>query len=262
MAGLGAAPFGSSAFAASVLPVMVDSVRISSLSAVDIYCDPESVPTPENPWRIDSIYYWKNWVLTAEYPITATVALVRSVTWDPVTSILRVTFDRKLQPLALYLLQCLVTPIEVRFTGIGAFVESTKRSDRDQIIQDWAKPERAADTQGGAIGTTQIVNGDLALTSGAASLHERVVRRVSTVAGEMAHDPTYGLEWRQKGLLTIDLLQRIQSRLVAAIRGEPDVVNAQVSVAQVLDAPGVVSISVRADTVDGPVDVATRIGRA
>lgn len=262
MSGLGSAPFGSIGFGAAVAPIMVEYVRNFDLSAVDLVCETGTDPGFENPFRRDSLFFWRNWTLVAEYPIDAPIALVHLVTWDDANEILRVRFDRKLRPGALYSLTCLATPIEVRFTGISSFVESAKRSDNEQIIQDWAKPERVADLQGGSLGTTQVVNGDLALTSGAASLHERVVRRVETTAGEMAHDPTYGGDWVAKGLLTVDTLQRLQARLVAQIRREPDVVSVAVSVGQVIDSPGVVSISVRADTVDGPLDVATRIGRA
>lgn len=240
----------------------VVGARVVALDTVVLAIDANSDPGFPNPQRATSVYYWGNWTLVALSPLGARTRLVKLVTLDEEAHSLRVVFDGRLQPGAEYQLTCAVAEIDVTFHGIGAHPTATRQLEREQIIQDWANPERARDTQGGEIGTVQIVGGDLGLTSGAASLYERVIHRCQAVAGQMAHDPTYGLEWRQGGLLTVDALQRIQSRLLAQIRQEPDVVRVSVAVGQVPASPGVVTVSIQADTVDGPLSVETTLGRS
>jgi hypothetical protein len=249
--------FGASAFGSPGLPVIVTTARCLDLSSVWLNCDPSSVFGIRNPWRRDSLFCWRNWTLT---PLaTGKTRLVRSVQIDGAN--LRVCFDGRLTPEICYQLQCSLAAIEVYFAAPAVHATAIELRSREQIVQDWAKPERAQDLQGGSLGSTQIVAGDLALTSGAASLHERIVRRAQTTIGEFVHDPTYGTEWREKGLLRLDGLQRLQSRLMAQIKREPDVVRCEVALGQVADSPGVLSVRIKADTADGPLVVSTEVGR-
>jgi hypothetical protein len=251
--------FGATSFGIAAVPIEVLSVRVPTLDAVALTCDSASDLGLRNPWRRDSIFCWRNWELLA-LSAGAKARLVRSIFWE--SPVLTVNFDGRLTRDGRYELQCAAYGVRAYFTGLSVSADAVSRREREQVIQDWAKPERAQDLQGGSLGTLQIRSGDLALTSGAASLHERVVRRVQTIAGEFAHDPEYGLQWRLKGLLTPDVLQRLQSRLVAQIRQEPDVARCQVRVGQVVGYPDVVSVRVQADTVDGPLVISTEVGRA
>jgi hypothetical protein len=248
--------FGATSFGSSGASVVVTNARCLDLSSVWLTCDPDSTFRIRNPWRRDSLFCWRNWTLA---PVaTGKARLIRSVLLDGTR--LRVCFDGRLTLDARYRLQCDLAAIEVYFSVPGVHTASVERRSREQIVQDWAKPERSQDLQGGSLGTTQIVSGDLALTSGAASLHERIVRRVQTAAGEFVHDTAYGVEWREKGLLRLDGMQRLQSRLVTQIKREPDVVRCEVLLGQVVDSPGVLSVRVRAETADGPLVVSTEVG--
>lgn len=255
----GAMAFGSGPFGSSGPLISVRSKRMADLSALAIYCDLASNPGLRNPWRRDSLFHWRNWVLTG-LSIGAKPRLARSVQWDSETGILLVNFDGRLTLDARYELFCAPASIHLYFTAIGAQTMSMVRREREQIVQDWAKPERSQDLQGGTLGTLQVAAGDYALVSGAASLYERIVRRVTILGGEYIHDPDYGARPRIGSLLTLDTLQRLQSRLATQIKREPDVVSCTVAVSQVLDAPGVVSVQIRAETVDGPLVISTAIG--
>jgi hypothetical protein len=252
MSGFGAAPFGAMPAGASILPVVVSTTSADDLVTVSLVCEPDSDPGIVNPYRTDSVFYWRNWVLTAINPIDAKVRYVQAVTWDDETKTLVVGFDGRLQPGAVYELTAFVTGIVVaKFTATTPHSSSLPQVARENVIQDWAKPERTADLQGGEVGTLQTKSGDFAITSGAASLHERITRRVLVSAREFAHDPNYGEVWTLKGRLTIDLLQRMQSRLLAQVKREPDVSKASVSLQQIGDALDTVSVIVTAASVDG-----------
>lgn len=262
MSGLGCAPCGSVPLGAGVLPVVVSAALVVDLTTVRLVCEPGSDPGIENPYRADSVYYWRNWELVATVPDWAQTRLVRTVSWDSAGSALVFGFDGRLQQGAIYELRCKVAPLSATFLALSPHASAITRPDDATIVRDWAKPERSADLQGGTLGGLQIVNGDYGVASGAASLHERIVRRVTTATGEFAHDPRYGVEWRLKGLLTIDTLQRLQSRLVAQIRREPDVTAVVVSVSQIAGAIDAVAISIAASSADGPTLVETTITRS
>jgi hypothetical protein len=200
--------------------------------------------------------------LEAVSPVAAKVRLVRHVDWDADSDSLLVAFDGTLQSGALYRLTCSVGIVDVSFVASSPHASALVVNGKENTIQDWAKPERSEDLQGGSVGTYQIASGDLAMTSGAASLYERIVRRVTVAAGEFAHDPRYGKTWREKQLLTLDTLQRLQSRLVAQVRREPDVTSCTVSVRQIPGALDAVSVVVSADTSDGSLVVRTAIDRS
>jgi len=258
---LGAQVLGGSALGGSELPVEVTAVSVPGMASVMLWCDPLSDPGLPNPGRSDSLFYWKNWLLEGTSLEGPKVRLVRSVQWDDAAKTLTLHFDGRLSGGGRYRLQSLVARIDVFFTAVAADKLAGKLPQREMVIQDWAKPERKQDLQGGSLGTIQMLAGDLALTSGAAGLHERIVRLVETGVGEFVHDPTYGVDAREKGLMTVDALQRLQSRLLAGIRRQPDVVTAQVTVGQAPGTTDVVSVMVQADTVDGPLVVATEVGR-
>jgi hypothetical protein len=251
--------FGSTAFGSSGAPIFVVGARCLDQGSVYLTLDPDSNLGLRNPSRFDSVFCWMNWTLVALSG--QKTRLVRSVWWLESAGQVRVCFDGRLPDFTGYQLTAPLFGVDVIFSTPGTHYPAVQQRSREQIIQDWAKPERAQDLQGGALGTTQIVSGDLALASGAASLHERIVRRVQTAVGEFVHDTTYGVEWRQKGLLRIDGLQRLQTRLAVQIKREPDVVRCAVALGPVLDSPGVVSVRVTADTVDGPLVVSTETGR-
>lgn len=250
--------FGASAFGTDGAPIYIESARVIALNALALRLFPDSVPGLQNPMRADSVFHWRNWSILGT---NGEIRLVRAVSFDDSDGELSVILDGTLKPGVPYDVSCVGIDGAFRVVGLAVQAASTQLREREQIIQDWAKPERAADTQGGSIGTFQVVNGDLALTSGAASLRERVIRIVQTTAGQMAHDPTYGMAWRIGSLLTVDALQRYQSRLLAQIKRDPDVARANVTVGNVPEYPGVVSVLVNADTVDGSVSVATRTQR-
>lgn len=262
MSGFGSFAFGAGPIGAGSVLAYAESAHFVAVDSIELWMTEGSDPGLVNPMRVDSVFYWRNWAMLAIHPSDAQTRLVRTVSWDPDTYRMRLVFDGNLAPSATYELSCAIATFCLYIVGIGTFSDAVRRDVRDQVVQDWAKPERQRDTQGGSIGTYQFVGGDLGMTSGGASLYERIVRRAQSIAGEMVHDPDYGMNWRMGGLLRIDALQRYQSRLTAQIKRDPDVVSARVSVGIVPDEPGLVSVSVFAETVDGPVGVATRIGRS
>jgi len=251
--------YGSASFGCAGIPVVVTGARCLDMSSVYLDLDSDSAPGLRNPARRDSIFCWRNWTLVPG--ANARSRLVRSISWLETDCRLRICFDGALSNSSTYQLCSEIVGTNVVFSTPGIHRSATIRRAQEQIIQDWAKPERESDLQGGSLGTTQIVSGDLALTSGVASLHERIVRRVQTATGEFVHDTTYGTDWREKGLLRIDGLQRLQSRLVAQIKREPDVVRCEVALGQVIDSPGTLSVHIKADTADGPLVVSTEVGR-
>lgn len=251
--------FGADSFGTSGLPVSVTGLEVLTLDSVRLALTVGSELGIRNPRRIDSIWYYANWYLDAVSPLDAVARLVRSV--QLVDGYLVLYFDGRLQPGARYRLYSALLSFEFSFTSLQVAATDLGSRRREMIIQDWAKPESSRDLQGGSLGTVQISAGDMALTSGAASLRERIIRLVQTTAGGFVHDGSYGMEPWEKRLLTVDSLQRMQSRLVAQIRRDPDVVRVSVKVGQAPDASNVVSVAISADTVDGPLVVATEVGR-
>lgn len=251
--------FGATAFGAGDPLIFVESARLAALNAIALQLFPGSDPGLENPYRLGSLFYWGSWAVQS---VDGHRRLARWVAINRDSWVLTVTLDGNLRAGVTYEVLCAVAEIASHVYGLRVGATAVGLQEREQVVQDWAKPERARDTQGGSIGTVQIIGGDLALTSGAASLYERIVRKVQTIAGQMAHDRDYGMTWRQGGLLTVDALQRYQARLQAQIRNEPDVARVTVSVGNVPESPGLVSVLVSADTVDGPVTVSTNSRRS
>lgn len=155
----------------------------------------------------------------------------------------------------------------VPFTGLcvdPAAMETDVRDD-DGFIRDIANPQLPGDAvMSGkflALGTFEITDdGDLAQDFGVKSLRKRILRRVQTVLNGFFHLSGYGTELEIKALLKPDLLRRVQEKMRAQILREPEVADVRVIIQQIPNAPDVVSVSIRAQTISGqPIDLAAPI---
>ncbi len=136
--------------------------------------------------------------------------------------------------------------------------------DDDGGIRDVANPyiTRDALRLPPRLGTFQITDeGDLGVDrSSAAGLRKRITRRVLSAVGAFFHLPNYGAGVRVKGLIRVDEITRLQARILAQVRQEPDVRDARVVVARVAGHPNMLSVAVKAVPVFGdPSDVVVPI---
>ena len=166
-----------------------------------------------------------------------------------------VWFDGPLTPGGHYELDLTLDPPIPSGCSCSELVGLTLRRDTHQT--DARDGERLMDVANPAVprdalrlppllGTYQLTDaGDFGLDkSEASSLRKRVIRRVTTVAGGFFHLPGYGAMPKLKGLLTVDAAERLQARILAQVRQEPDVVDASVTVQQVPGFPGMLSVGV------------------
>lgn len=122
---------------------------------------------------------------------------------------------------------------------------------------DLQNPQYRFDASGKLVGlgTLQLDDsGDLAIESGVPYLRKRVIRRISTAAGEFFHLPQYGagITAAVKTLAKPTQLGRLARAAQEQIRQEPDVQACRVEVSS--PEPGVYVFSVKVRTVAGLAD--------
>ncbi|HVI04123.1 MAG TPA: hypothetical protein VM869_35775 [Enhygromyxa sp.] len=124
------------------------------------------------------------------------------------------------------------------FGGVATFrVQALNRPQRARsrfaavdTYRDWANPFGATPDGELATGTWLTEsNGETVLSDAAASLKERVTRRLITSLGGFAHLPAYGLQDLSKKMIRPRALQDFAVRIQEQLRREPDVRDAAVS---------------------------------
>lgn len=168
-----------------------------------------------------------------------------------------VWFDGNPTPGGRYELQLLLEDGLVPGCDCTELVGLTLRRDAVQTdardgdrLEDVANPLVARDVLQlpPLLGTYQLTDtGDFGLDkSPEASLRKRLLRRVTTAAGGFFHLPGYGAAPKLKGLLTVDAVERLQTRIRAQCLQEPDVVTVQVSLALAAGSTGTLMCTIKA----------------
>lgn len=287
--GFGVFPFGTGSFGTEspdALALTGESRALTANQVVVAFEGDVGLPNPFNP---SSPLSPSAWTLVALEPPDATVRLIQSValvTADtlpvllgetpqlvtaPLPSFL-ISFDGPLQEGAEYRLDLNVAGVALSGCGCAEFVSVVLRRDArlqdardsDGFVRDVANPvlNRDALRFPPRLGTYQITDrGDVGLDKSLESgLRKRILRRAMAELGSFFHLPRYGTGLEIKGLLTVDRVQRLQSRLRAQVLKEPEVVAARVQVFRVQGSPNVVSAVIRVSTGGGdPVSVVVPI---
>lgn len=260
--GFGSGAFGSMAFGSGAGAQVLEVVQ-ESINAVLVTF---SAPVKAfDVAALDDALYAPNYTLQATEP----GQVIRLSQWveEVVPSLtMRVLFDGPLTAPAIY--RMVVNPRIEDLGGTplapgcdGCLFDTVPpqrltAQERTDQRTDYNNPQVTRDsTQGpGPLGTYQITDtGDYALERNPAYLRKRVIRRATTVAGEFFHLPGYGFLEPIKGLIRADTLRRIQSRAIAQIRQEPDVVDVTVEASVSPTAPSMIMLKIR---------VADRYGRS
>lgn len=167
---------------------------------------------------------------TGDWPQLALLPLPFFLVW----------FDGNLTPGGHYELDLVLDPALEPGCDCTLLVGLTLRPDTHQTdardddrIQDVANPFVARDALQlpPLLGTYQLTDtGDFGLDkSREASLRKRLLRRVTTAASGFFHLPGYGAMPKLKGLLTVDAVERLQTRIRAQCLQEPDVLDVKVT---------------------------------
>lgn len=257
--GFGTMPFGTgplgTGFTSSSLALTAVRLITANLAVVGYSGDPGLA----DPGNTQGPLYPNNWHLTAldpelqqrfvqfvalvpdaltlqaytdDYPQLRAVALPFFLVW----------FDGITTPGGHYRLTLTIpdTPLLAgcdctEFVGLALRRDARETDARDgDRIQDLANPAVARDSLilPPQVATYQLTDtGDLGLDkSQEASLRKRILRRVTVAAGGFFHLPNYGAGQKLKGLLTVDAVERLRSRIRAQVLQEPDVVDVSVTV--------------------------------
>jgi len=267
--GFGTMPFGTgplgTGLAASSLALTAVRLITATLAVVGYSGDPGLA----NPGNTQGPLYPNNWHVIAIDPgiqqrFVQFVAIVPdALTLEQYTDdypqlrqvalpFFLVFLDGLPTPGGHYRLQ-LVLPTTPLYAGCDCteFVGLTLRPDTRQTdtrdgdrIQDLANPAVARDALRlpPLVATYQLTDtGDLGLDkSQEASLRKRILRRVTVAAGGFFHLPNYGAGQKLKGLLTVDAVERLRSRIRAQVLQEPDVVAVKVDVRLATDSTNMV----------------------
>lgn len=151
------------------------------------------------------------------------------------------------------------------FTAMKAAASAAPPDVRidDGFIWDIANPylPRDALVLTGPLGTYQVTAaGDYGTDkSGEAGLRKRIMRRVNAAAGSYFHLLGYGVGVRIKGLLSVDTLRRLSTRIRAQVLQEPEVQTVTCSLAQTPQDPSIVTCTINAVTSAGAVQTVVPI---
>lgn len=252
---LGSGPFGTATAGPEALTLRGVRLITANLAVVSYQGDPGLA----DPGNTRGPLYPNNWHLTAidpelqerfvQFVVLVPDELTRQTYTDDYPQLqslalpfFLVWFDGNPTPGGHYRLSLLLpdAPLEVG-CDCTEFVALTLRSDTRQTdnrdgdrIQDLANPAVGRDSLllPPQVGTYQLTDtGDLGLDrSQEASLRKRILRRVTVATGSFFHLPGYGAGQKLKGLLTVDAVERLRSRIRAQVLQEPDVLDASVTV--------------------------------
>ena len=255
----GAWPFGSGA------DLHVDTAAQYSLAAVDVTF--VGAPAAAGPYIPGDALNPASWTVT---PVSVGAGVIRFVQYVIRLGVasFRLVLDGTLTPLVTYQVIAAVTlqdefgmpivpDLECRTAEFVTF--SPARSGIPGAAgldarNDLANPQYRFDAQGNLVGlgTLQLDdNGDLAVENGVRYLRKRIVRRLSTAAGEFFHLPQYGAGITQQGqrLARPTQLTRLAATAQDQIRQEADVQSARVTVSS--PRPGMYVFEVLVRTVAG-----------
>ena len=254
--GLGVGAFGTMPFATGY-GLVIEEVRVSSRNSVDVTFS--SPPRAFNDAATDDALNPDNWSFSLLEPFGAVLPLVQTVLKRSSVTF-RIYGDQDFAEDARYGVTVSATVetmdgspidpdcVEGTFVGLGLVVLPPSAAQAEQP-SDLNNPQVPRDQKGitqDALGTFQLTaTGDYALESGRSYLRKRIIRRATTGLGDFFHLPNYGFAPAPKGLITTDLLRRIQARAMEQVLLEPDVVSANVTVSANASRPEIVTINIR-----------------
>ena len=252
--GYGSGGFGSGGFGSGGPGFAVASAAIERRNTVLVTF--AGVPAAFDPATVWDALNPLNWTLVDPNPFASVLRLAQYVERVS-TSVVRVWFDGPLDAaeytiVASTLLRSATgVPIAstcrtATFDGVGVFASAEDAGPvARQSPADLFNPQVTTDSPTD-LGTFQIDDqGDLAIERGISYLRKRIIRRATTGLGGFFHLPKYGFAEPLKGLITPDVLRRMQSRALTQIRQEPDVVAASVTVSQLANQPATVVLQIK-----------------
>lgn len=141
------------------------------------------------------------------------------------------------------------------FTVLGMtwaedYTTERRSAQKRQVARDLANPPTLRVGSSGLGGTLVVRGGDYATVTGIALVKKLILRRLMTAPGSFFHLPNYGLGLLSaKDLFRPGDLVKLQAEVERQVRLEPEVNRCVATV--VVDARGIVYVSVTANTVGG-----------